>query len=249
MENKVVTTEETTQIQLIYKRIHRAKLAIDILLWCIVGFLAFVGLNFWATGRLEQFLEEKALILILPLIASVTAGVVLSGYLDNCYRQYRCKSCGHIHQLSPSELDNHYGEFLFCTECDKKTRYKKVPFHDAEVKAKTDKVKTTLKKPWVIVLICVCVISMFVFCGKPIVLTVRHDGSTVVYSSNPGGVLIFSLDKHGVQYYLADGSDPDNYDVFYLNREPESLLDALQEGHIDMDDLERFGLEYGIISQ
>ena len=243
MENKICTTEEN-QNQMILKRIHRIRMIVDIVMAAV---LAFIALGVYISLTNGGFTDSGILAMSLFLLG-VIGLVPLHMSLEDTYRKYRCKACGHIHDLPLSRRDTAAGR-AFCPECNKETGMEKVPFHDEKVDAVTNKVKTTLKKPWVIILICVSIIGLLVFCGKPIAISIRNDGYRDVSSGQPEHVISFDVEKGGTRYYLADGSSPFACDVVYLNRESEPLLDALREGRITIDDLNRFGIAYGIIPE
>ena len=220
MEIEKFNTNETAQKEMINKRLYRLKLTIDVTLWCTLAFAVLLGWNLLATDRLWQFIEEKAFTLILPLIAMSILCVVVSLYLDNCYRQYSCKICGYIYKPDLSELDNFAGALL-CPQCNQKTEHEKILFHDEEINARTDKVKSIIRKPWVIVLICICVVGLFVFYGKPFVLTVNYEAPEIVSGTDwreEGQVVTFYADESGAHYYLTDGTNAYDYTVIYLNR-------------------------------
>lgn len=101
-----------------------------------------------------------------------------------------------------------------------------------------------MKKSHAIILVCLCAAALILMVSDPIVVSVE---SPEVYYATQKCVFPFSLDDDSdVRYYLKDGCDPLWVTVYYLNREPERLSEALEKGHITLDDLEGFDIEYGI---
>lgn len=93
------------------------------------------------------------------------------------------------------------------------------------------------------VVLFLCIVVICIEEINPIVLSIEYDKDCCF---NDEGVYTFYADKHG-SYYLADGALPFSVTVYYLFGDPETLTTALQKGHITLDDLNRFDIEYGII--
>ena len=253
MENNTFSTEESTQNELINKRIHRAKLILDLLLYGAIAFVLLFGVSRFARDGLEglkEFCNEKSFaVLLLPLIVTCAGCAGTSAYLDNCYRQYRCKTCGHIHKPDFVTLVNSSDGLLPCPNCNKTTKHKKVPFNDEKVNSVVTEAKNVLKKPWAILLLCLCAILYILTCCDPIVLDIKIDEDASKVSEN-GGVFTYPGYDRDVRWYLTEYSDPSSdITVIYLNRESEDLCEAMREGHVTTDDLDRFGIEYGIVPQ
>ena len=91
--------------------------------------------------------------------------------------------------------------------------------------------------------VCFIAIILLALCSGPIVLSIEQEGNG---NSGTEGVYTFYKDEYA-RYYLADGGHPFDVRVIYLNKSSELLGDALREGHITLEDLERFDIDYGII--
>jgi hypothetical protein len=110
---------------------------------------------------------------------------------------------------------------------------------NAENNSQNGVIDKRLMKIIVIITACVFVVAFILSSLDPIVLTIRNEdvdkSDTVIHS--------FYADERS-RYYLADGSFSLQVRVYYLNRGWETIDEAFRKGHIDLYDLDRFGIEY-----
>lgn len=103
----------------------------------------------------------------------------------------------------------------------------------------------TNKRIWVLGLACLCLIGLILACADPIVIDIREEGTEFVGGKEPGKIFSFYYDEFdGAWYYLTSGDLPYDVTVVYLNNRKETLIEALDEGHITIDDLDRFDIDY-----
>lgn len=100
----------------------------------------------------------------------------------------------------------------------------------------------------IVILIGLFVVGLYVYATTPIVVSIRNENDSTTRLPE-GKVFTFYAypDRCDVSYYLTDGSNPRYVTVDYLNRRSECLTSAILEGHMSITELDRFGIEYGII--
>jgi hypothetical protein len=100
---------------------------------------------------------------------------------------------------------------------------------------------TIWQKIWIVAAIAICISGCVFLNADPIVVSIEQNESIEV--PHPGKVYSF-YDDGEARYYLASGELPWDVTVHYLNQGEETLVEAINTGHITLDDLDRFGIEY-----
>lgn len=103
------------------------------------------------------------------------------------------------------------------------------------------------KKVWVGIILGVLVaVTIVMRCFDPVVLDIVEDLDRTAFNDSTGYICTRIGDE---TIYLKDHSDLWDYEVVYANRCSESLHEALVEGNIELEDLDKFGIEYGVLPE
>lgn len=100
------------------------------------------------------------------------------------------------------------------------------------------------KKTWAVAAVCVCVIGWAAMRPDPVVVAIEREDSISILEKLDNGTIHSFYDDGDARYYLANGAMAWDYTVHYRNRSDEPLPVALDEGHITLEDLDRFDIEY-----
>lgn len=100
------------------------------------------------------------------------------------------------------------------------------------------------KKFWLVAATCVCVIGFSAMRSDPVVVAIDREDSIGILEKLDNGTIHSFYDDEDARYYLADGAMAWDYTVHCRNRSDEPLPLALDEGHITLEDLDRFDIEY-----
>lgn len=107
--------------------------------------------------------------------------------------------------------------------------------------------KLNIKEMLIIGIVISIIVTVFVICttDRPIVLSIYVE--TGAKTGDEAGVYhsFWSYDRDE-RYIICDASDPREVTVVYLNRKSENLVDAIQKGHIEIDELMRFDIDFAI---
>ena len=129
MENNkaVPQNKEKTWQEGVNQHLHKLTVRLRIIYLSVLAVFVFAGTWIYICHDLDAVWGELSTLALIVLPASLALiGGIVGDSLENCYRQYRCKTCGHIHRPGLEELDQSNG-LLHCEKCGKITRHKTLP--------------------------------------------------------------------------------------------------------------------------
>lgn len=126
MENRIYTPEEIKWNAVIYKRLHKIRLVLGIIVWCLLGLLVVLGAYGYSEFTQDAFVDMMVVLAGLVVPVMITCGAV-SDSLLSCCKYQRCRTCGHVHIPDPDSISETTDQ-LRCPQCGKMTRHKRIPF-------------------------------------------------------------------------------------------------------------------------